>query len=116
MLPGGWIVDPVADIRQAGTPRVWVHSAFENPIGVSLGFSRRGDAFYVLVRHHDEPEYIRREEVRYDNLSTALSRLATLLMMLHEEQRCHPRRQGRSADETAESAGTDTKQRVPPDH
>ena len=42
-----------------------------NPIGISLGFSKRGDAFHVLVRHHDEPDHIRREEVRYDDLSTA---------------------------------------------
>ena len=64
-------MDPVADIRQAGTPRAWIHSAPENPIGISLGFSKRGDAFHVLVRHHDEPDHIRREEVRYDDLSTA---------------------------------------------
>lgn len=86
LLPGGWTVDPVADIRQIGAPRVWIHPAHENTIGISIGFSTRGGIFHMLVRHHDEPDTIPREEIQFDGLETMFSKLAVLLTMLHDEQ------------------------------
>ena len=81
-LPGGWIVDPVADIRQISAPRVWLHPAGENTLAISLGFSKRGGLFHVLVRHHDEPNDTPREEIQYCDLTSAFSKLAGLLRIM----------------------------------
>jgi hypothetical protein len=86
LLPGGWTVDPVADIRQAGAPRVWIHPARDNTVAISFGFSTRGGIFHVLVRHHDEPDHIERHEIQFGDLETAFSKIAVLLMILREEQ------------------------------
>ena len=86
ILPGGWIVDPVADIREISAPRVWVGPASENPLVISLGFSKRGGVIRVLVRHHDEPDQIVREEIQYGDLTAAFFKLHGLVMILRDEQ------------------------------
>ena len=86
LLPGGWIVDPVADIRQVSAPRVWVHPASENPLAISFGISKRGGIFNVLVRHHDEPDHIRRDEIQFGDLKTTFVRLAGPVMILLDEK------------------------------
>jgi hypothetical protein len=104
LLPGGWTVDPVADIRQVGAPRVWIHPAHENTIAISIGFSIRGSIFHMLVRHHDEPDTIQREEIEFDYLATMFSKLAVLLTMLHEEQQYSDSNAGVLCDPKIESA------------
>jgi hypothetical protein len=81
-LPGGWIVDPVADIRRISAPRVWVRPASENSLVISFGFSKRGGVIRVLVRHHDEPDHIVRDEIQCGDLSAAFSKLQVLVMIL----------------------------------
>ena len=40
----------------------------------------------MLVRHHDEPDQVVREEIQYGDLTTAFSRLRRLVMILLDEQ------------------------------
>jgi hypothetical protein len=103
ILAGGWIVDPVADIRKVNAPRVWVHPPGQNPLGISFGFSKRGGGeFRVLVRHHDEPNDVVRAEIQYGDLKTAFSKLQSLVIILLDERQDWIPLLGPSVDETIE--------------
>jgi hypothetical protein len=52
MLPGGWTVDPIADIRQPGRPCVWLDPAPSNPISVSFRIHKKSGLFWINVRYH----------------------------------------------------------------
>jgi hypothetical protein len=84
MLPGAWMVDPVPDITQAGTPRIWVHPFPPNAIGMSFGFSKQNKIFWVVVRHHADDDLVTFEGTAYGDLGTAFSRLWELLMAMRD--------------------------------
>jgi hypothetical protein len=82
MLPGEWHMDPVADIRQAGT--VWIHPGPSNATAMSFGFSKRNGIYFMTVRHYDEGDSVTPDGTPYGNLSTAFATLWGLLMMLRD--------------------------------
>jgi hypothetical protein len=64
--------------------------------------------FHVLVRHHDEPDHVLREEIQYGDLRTAFAKLVGLLMILLDEHQGRIRPLGLSVDKTIELSDLET--------
>jgi hypothetical protein len=84
VIPGGWAVDPVTDIRQSGRPCVWLHPARRHSIALSHGVSKRNGRFWISARHHGHDGHIMGDGTPYGSLGKAFATSygESLLMLL----------------------------------
>ena len=82
-FPGDWFVDPVIDHRRVGAPRVWVHpDAGNKAFGLSLGFSKEDNLFYVAIQLHAHSEDFPTQGIAFGTLSDALTMCQGSLMIV----------------------------------